>query len=76
LLHIFILRFLRAKKEPSVYKRLSAHISQDLPDLAEISDALRETASRMESMMTNARGSQNSAAAPVATEASESSEQP
>ncbi|XP_059474338.1 BLOC-1-related complex subunit 8 homolog [Neocloeon triangulifer] len=59
----------RSKKEPSVYKRLSAHISQEIPDLAEISDALRETASRVESMMTHARGSSGSA--PVATEASE-----
>uniref|UniRef100_A0A1B6FX19 BLOC-1-related complex subunit 8 homolog n=2 Tax=Proconiini TaxID=565685 RepID=A0A1B6FX19_9HEMI len=42
----------RGKKEnSSVYKRLSAHITLDLPDLPELSDALRETASRVESMM-------------------------
>ncbi|XP_063225533.1 BLOC-1-related complex subunit 8 homolog isoform X2 [Bacillus rossius redtenbacheri] len=46
----------RNKKEPSsVYKRLSAHITLDLPDLPELSDALRETASRVESMMAHAR---------------------
>ncbi|CAB3364389.1 Hypothetical predicted protein [Cloeon dipterum] len=61
----------RSKKEPSVYKRLSAHISQEIPDLADISDALRETASRVESMMTNARSNPGPAPAPVATEASE-----
>jgi hypothetical protein len=45
----------RNKKEPgSVYKRLSAHITLDLPDLPELSDALRETASRVESMMAHA----------------------
>jgi hypothetical protein len=37
-----------------VYKRLSAHITLDLPDLPELSDALRETASRVESMMAHA----------------------
>ncbi|XP_071444605.1 BLOC-1-related complex subunit 8 homolog [Hetaerina americana] len=51
----------KTKKEPSVYKRLSAHISLDLPDLPELSDALRETAretaSRVESMMAQARNS-------------------
>lgn len=42
----------RNKKESgSVYKRLSAHITLDLPDLPELSDALRETASRVESIM-------------------------
>ncbi|XP_054278404.1 BLOC-1-related complex subunit 8 homolog [Macrosteles quadrilineatus] len=42
----------RGKKEgSSVYKRLSAHITLDLPDLPELSDALRETANRVESMM-------------------------
>lgn len=45
----------RNKKESgSVYKRLSAHITLDLPDLPELSDALRETASRVESMMAHA----------------------
>ncbi|KAF4532277.1 hypothetical protein B566_EDAN007249 [Ephemera danica] len=63
---------LGAKKEPSVYKRLSAHISQDLPDLADLSDALRETASRVESMMTQARGS----AVPVSTASSQQEAQP
>ncbi|KAJ8889901.1 hypothetical protein PR048_009406 [Dryococelus australis] len=48
----------RNKKEPSsVYKRLSAHITLDLPDLPELSDALRETANRVESMMAHARHS-------------------
>ncbi|XP_075216783.1 BLOC-1-related complex subunit 8 homolog isoform X2 [Lycorma delicatula] len=46
----------RNKKEPiSVYKRLSAHITLDLPDLPELSDALRETANKVESMMHQAR---------------------
>ncbi|KAL1110122.1 hypothetical protein AAG570_008199 [Ranatra chinensis] len=48
----------RSNKEPtSVYKRLSAHITLDLPDLPEISDALRETAFKVESIMTQARTS-------------------
>ncbi|KAK6625264.1 hypothetical protein RUM43_005558 [Polyplax serrata] len=43
----------RNKKDPqSTFKRLSAHITMDLPDLP---DALRETASRVESMMSHAR---------------------
>lgn len=46
----------RNKKEPiSVYKRLSAHITLDLPDLPELSDALRETANKVESIMHQAR---------------------
>ncbi|KAG8228859.1 hypothetical protein J437_LFUL008355 [Ladona fulva] len=51
----------KRKKESSVYVRLSAHISLDLPDLPELSDALRETAretaSKVESMMAHARHS-------------------
>lgn len=39
----------------SVYKRLSAHIPLDLPDLPEFSDVMRETANRVESMMSSAR---------------------
>lgn len=35
----------------SVYKRLSAHITIDLPELPELSDVVRETANRVESMM-------------------------
>jgi len=35
----------------SVYKRLSAHITLDLPELPELSDVMRETANRVESMM-------------------------
>ncbi|CAB0019466.1 unnamed protein product [Nesidiocoris tenuis] len=40
------------KSQNSVYKRLSAHITLDLPDLPEISETLRETAS---SLMNHAR---------------------
>ncbi|XP_034241456.1 BLOC-1-related complex subunit 8 homolog [Thrips palmi] len=47
----------RGKKESSVYKRLSAHIPLDLPDLPELGNALRETANRVESMMAEARQS-------------------
>lgn len=47
----------RTKKEPSVYKRFSAHIPLDLPDLPELGHALRETANRVESMMAEARHS-------------------
>ncbi|XP_044741436.1 BLOC-1-related complex subunit 8 homolog [Chrysoperla carnea] len=46
------------RKKPetnSVYKRLSAHITLDLPELPELSDVVRETANRVESMMSNAR---------------------
>ncbi|GLV40825.1 uncharacterized protein CBL_13672 [Carabus blaptoides fortunei] len=46
------------KKKPemnSVYKRLSAHITLDLPDLPEFSDVVRETANRVELMMSSAR---------------------
>ncbi|XP_014282420.1 BLOC-1-related complex subunit 8 homolog isoform X1 [Halyomorpha halys] len=46
---------LKTKESTSVYKRLSAHITIDLPDLPELSDALRETASKVESMMAQAR---------------------
>lgn len=46
----------RAKKESaqssSVYKRLSAHITLDLPDLPDLSGVVRETTNRMENMMT------------------------
>ncbi|KAJ1525805.1 hypothetical protein ONE63_009008 [Megalurothrips usitatus] len=45
----------KGKKESSVYKRLSAHIPLDLPDLPELGNALRETANRVESMMAEAR---------------------
>lgn len=47
----------KGKKESSVYKRLSAHIPLDLPDLPELGNALRETANRVESMMAEARHS-------------------
>lgn len=44
-----ILTFCRKKKtHVPVYKRLSAHITLDLPD---IPDALKETANKVESMM-------------------------
>uniref|UniRef100_A0A069DWG3 Uncharacterized protein n=1 Tax=Panstrongylus megistus TaxID=65343 RepID=A0A069DWG3_9HEMI len=45
----------RSKESGSVYKRLSAHITLDLPDLPELSDALRETASKVESIMNQAK---------------------
>ncbi|KAJ8970007.1 hypothetical protein NQ314_001436 [Rhamnusium bicolor] len=38
----------------SVYKRLSAHITLDLPELPELSDVVRETANRVEHMMSKA----------------------
>lgn len=44
----------------SVYKRLSAHITLDLPELPELSDVVRETANRVESMMNKATHSSNS----------------
>ncbi|XP_060515957.1 BLOC-1-related complex subunit 8 homolog [Cylas formicarius] len=46
----------RRKKSDSnsVYKRLSAHITLDLPELPELSDVVRETANRVESMMSKA----------------------
>lgn len=50
--------YYRSKKDTtSVYKRLSAHITLDLPDLPELSDALRETANKVESIMAQARHS-------------------
>uniref|UniRef100_A0A0P4VRT2 Uncharacterized protein n=1 Tax=Rhodnius neglectus TaxID=72488 RepID=A0A0P4VRT2_9HEMI len=47
----------RSKESGSVYKRFSAHITLDLPDLPELSDALRETASKVESIMNQAKTS-------------------
>lgn len=44
----------------SVYKRFSAHITLDLPELPELSDVVRETANRVESMMSKATHSTNS----------------
>ncbi|XP_018334062.1 BLOC-1-related complex subunit 8 homolog isoform X2 [Agrilus planipennis] len=45
----------KKKPEPnSVYKRLSAHITLDLTELSELSDVVRETANRVESMMSKA----------------------
>ncbi|XP_014256436.1 BLOC-1-related complex subunit 8 homolog [Cimex lectularius] len=49
----------RPKETSSVYKRLSAHITLDLPDLPELSGALRETANKVESIMNQARNSQH-----------------
>lgn len=47
----------RNKKDSnSVYKRLSAHIVLDLPDLSDI-PMVRETTNRIENMMAHARGS-------------------
>ncbi|XP_030760583.1 BLOC-1-related complex subunit 8 homolog [Sitophilus oryzae] len=52
----------RRKKSDSssVYKRLSAHITLDLPELPELSDVVRETANKVESMMSKATHSSNS----------------
>lgn len=49
----------RPKKDAnsSVYKRLSAHITLDLPDLPDISGVVRETTNRVEHMMSQARSS-------------------
>lgn len=44
--------------QSSVYKRLSAHITLDLPDLpATVSGVVRETTNRVEHMMSQARQS-------------------
>ncbi|XP_043247250.1 BLOC-1-related complex subunit 8 homolog isoform X1 [Amphibalanus amphitrite] len=45
------------KRETSMYKRLSSHISLDLTDLPDLGDAWRETASRVESAFAHARSS-------------------
>ncbi|XP_035912871.1 BLOC-1-related complex subunit 8 homolog [Anopheles stephensi] len=52
----------RPKKDTnsSVYKRLSAHITLDLPDLTDISGVVRETTNRVEHMMSQARNSNSS----------------
>ncbi|XP_042855436.1 BLOC-1-related complex subunit 8 homolog [Penaeus japonicus] len=51
----------RKQREPSMYKRLSSHISSiDLPDLPDLPDAFRETASRVESALQHARSSYES----------------
>ncbi|XP_055539219.1 BLOC-1-related complex subunit 8 homolog [Wyeomyia smithii] len=59
----------RPKKDSnsSVYKRLSAHITLDLPDLPDISGVVRETTNRVEHMMSQARSSSSnsSGAAPA-----------
>ncbi|XP_037081503.1 BLOC-1-related complex subunit 8 homolog [Pollicipes pollicipes] len=47
----------RERTEPSMYKRLSSHISLDLTDLPDLGDAWRETASRVESVFAHARSS-------------------
>lgn len=44
----------------SVYKRLSAHITLDLPDLPDLSGVVRETTNRVEHMMSQARQSSTS----------------
>lgn len=43
--------------QSSVYKRLSAHITMDLPDLPDLSGVVRETTHRVEHMMSQARHS-------------------
>ncbi|XP_058446990.1 BLOC-1-related complex subunit 8 homolog [Malaya genurostris] len=52
----------RPKKDSnsSVYKRLSAHITLDLPDLSDFSGVVRETTNRVEHIMSHARSSSNS----------------
>lgn len=51
----------RKQREPSMYKRLSSHITSiDLPDLPDFPDAFRETASRVESALQHARNSYES----------------
>ncbi|ENN74152.1 BLOC-1-related complex subunit 8 homolog isoform X2 [Dendroctonus ponderosae] len=50
----------RKADSSSVYKRLSAHITLDLPELPELSDVVRETANRVESMMSKATHASNS----------------
>lgn len=45
------------KDTSSVYKRLSAHITMDLPDLPDLSGVVRETTTRVENMMAQARSS-------------------
>ncbi|XP_066983064.1 BLOC-1-related complex subunit 8 homolog isoform X1 [Macrobrachium rosenbergii] len=51
----------RKQREPSMYKRLSSHITSiDLPDLPDLPDAFRETASRVESALQHARNSYES----------------
>ncbi|XP_077288855.1 BLOC-1-related complex subunit 8 homolog [Arctopsyche grandis] len=45
------------KDSSSVYKRLSAHITLDLPDLPDLSGVMRETTNRVENMMAHARNS-------------------
>ncbi|XP_055639470.1 BLOC-1-related complex subunit 8 homolog isoform X2 [Toxorhynchites rutilus septentrionalis] len=52
----------RPKKDSnsSVYKRFSAHITLDLPELPDISGVVRETTNRVEHMMSQARHSSNS----------------
>ena len=37
----------------SMYKRFSAHLTLDLPDFTEITGAMRETSSRVETMIVN-----------------------
>lgn len=49
-----MLRIKKDQSTSSVYKRLSAHITLDLPDLPELGDAIRETANRVESMVAHA----------------------
>lgn len=41
----------RENSNNSVYKRLSAHITLDLPDLTDFSGVVRETTHRVENMM-------------------------
>lgn len=57
-LYPFVLYSYRKQREPSMYKRLSSHITSiDLPDLPDLPDAFRETASRVESALQHARSS-------------------
>ncbi|XP_017470517.1 PREDICTED: protein MEF2BNB homolog isoform X1 [Rhagoletis zephyria] len=50
----------KSKKEStssSVYKRFSAHLTLDLPELPDFSGVMRETSQRVETMMTSTRDS-------------------
>lgn len=50
----------RESNQNSVYKRLSAHITLDLPDMSDLSGVVRETTNRVEHMMSQAASSRHS----------------
>lgn len=47
----------RDSNQSSVYKRFSAHLTLDLPDLPDFSGVMRETTNRVENMMSSNRAS-------------------